>query len=67
MTTARLEFVGGTLVLTGIPLSRLSEWFPTLFWAPDHRIGAMRCDALCYAAVIAELNRRHIALSLIHI
>jgi len=58
--SAKLEFTGGTLVLTGIPLPKLEEWFGRLLWIPDRRIGAVRCDAIHYASVIAELQRRQI-------
>ena len=59
-SSARLEFAGGTLVLHGIPLAKLDAWFGTVFWQHDLRIGAARCDAMCYPAVLAELQRRHI-------
>ena len=59
-SSARLEFAGGTLVLHGIPLAKLDAWFGTVFWQQDLRIGAARCDAMCYPAVLAELQRRHI-------
>ena len=57
---ARLEFTGGTLVLSGIPVSKLDDWFGKLFWVIDARIGAARCDAIRYSQVIAELQRRRI-------
>ena len=57
---ARLVFAGGTLVLTGIPVVKLDDWFGKLFWVTDSRIGAVRCDAIRYSQVIAELQRRRI-------
>jgi superfamily II DNA or RNA helicase len=56
----KLEFSGGTLVLTGIPSAKLCAWFGNDFWVADPRIHAVRCDAIRYSAVLAELRRRHI-------
>ncbi len=58
--TARLEFASGTLLLTGIPAEALSRWFGNRVWVHDGRLQAARCDALHYAAVVAELRRRRI-------
>ncbi|MCX7385839.1 MAG: DEAD/DEAH box helicase family protein, partial [Planctomycetales bacterium] len=57
---ARLVFAGGTLILSGIPVSKLDAWFGKLFWVTDARIGAARCDAIRYTQVVKELQRRRI-------
>jgi len=57
---ARLDFAAGTLILNGIPVSKLDDWFGKSFWVIDARIGAARCDAIRYSQVITELQRRRI-------
>ena len=59
-SSARLEFSGGTLILSGIPIAKLEGWFGTEIWNSDARIRAARCDAIHYSAVVAELQRRRI-------
>jgi len=50
-----LSFNQGTLILTGIGREELPQ-IPTLsVWTWDSRVGALRCDAIHYAAVRADL------------
>lgn len=59
-----LSFVGGTLVLRGIPRARLTAWFGPSVWFADPRVPLItRCDARHYPNVIRELRRRQIALA----
>ena len=56
-----LQFASGTLLLSGLPFSRLQQCFGTDFWVFDSRISAARCDAMLYPAVVKELRKRQIA------
>lgn len=58
--SASLEFVAGTLVLTGVPHRHIQKWFGDEFWAFDSRVNASRCDALFYSQVISVLRAHRI-------
>jgi len=53
-----LSFNRGTLILAGVGREKLSEIFGPSFWAWDSRVGALRCDAIHYAAVRKALAGR---------
>jgi len=50
-----LSFNRGTLLLAGVGCEQLPEIFGPSVWAWDSRVGALRCDAIHYAAVRAAL------------
>jgi superfamily II DNA or RNA helicase len=50
-----LSFDRGTLILAGIGRGKLSKIPGPSVWAWDNRVGALRCDAIHYAAVSAAL------------
>jgi len=53
-----LRFDRGTLLLTGIALKQAQSICGRSFWALDSRVGALRCDAVHYAAVRSALTDR---------
>lgn len=58
---AELVFADGTLLMKGVPVERLRDWFPGVLWAVDSRVGAIRCDAIEYSRIVDGLRQRHIA------
>ena len=53
-----LRFDRGTLLLTGIGLGQAQNICGRSFWTWDSRVGALRCDAIHYAAVRSTLTDR---------
>jgi len=53
-----LSFNRGTLLLTGIGREKLPEIFGLSVWVWDSRVGALRCEAIYYAAVRTVLSRQ---------
>jgi len=53
-----LSFNRGTLLLSGVGCEKLPEIFGPSVWAWDSRVGALRCDAIHYAAIRAALVKQ---------
>jgi superfamily II DNA or RNA helicase len=53
-----LTFERGTLRLTGVQARELAPVRDAAVWTWDARVGAWRCEAIHYAALRGELNRR---------
>lgn len=51
-----LGFDRGTLLLSGIDRKEVNEIPGPLLWTWDHRVGALRCDAIHYAAILSDLK-----------
>jgi superfamily II DNA or RNA helicase len=50
-----LSFNRGTLLLTGVGREKLSQILGPSVWTWDNRVGALRCDAIHYAAARSAL------------
>jgi len=53
-----LSFNRGTLLLAGVGREKLPEIVGPSVWAWDSRVGALRCDAIHYAAIRAALSEQ---------
>lgn len=51
-----LRFDRGTLLLSGVGPARVQDLCGRIFWTWDNRVGALRCDAIHYAAVQRALT-----------
>jgi superfamily II DNA or RNA helicase len=60
-TTARLSFVGGTLVLEGVAPATIKQVFGAQPWVWDRRVSAWRCDAVEYLQVRRTLRQSGLA------